>query len=112
MRDPTYCHGVFSAFKGLDKLVQIGEKTENCFYLLDEFLEDTSSYTELLRALEMDLNSVTIVDSTDYFCDKMVNRCDQFRDNRLLYSYSDHISDFAADYVARKLLLASKPSIL
>lgn len=112
MRDPTYCHGIYSAFKGLDKLVQISEKTENCFYLLDDFLKDTSSYTELLRALEMDLHSVTIVDSTDYFCDKTVNRCDQFRDNRLLYSYSDHISDFAADYVARNLLLASKPSIL
>ena len=112
MRDPTYCHGVYSAFKVLDKLVQTSEKTENCFYLLDDFLEDTSSYTELLMASEMDLNSVTIVDSTDYFCDKTINRCDQFRDNRLLYSYSDHISDFAADYVARNLLLASKPSIL
>lgn len=112
MRDPTYCHGVYSAFKVLDKLVQTSEKTENCFYLLDDFLEDTSSYTELLMASEMDLNSVTIVDSTDYFCDKTINRCDQFRDNRLLYSYSDHISDFAADYVARNLLLAIKPSIL
>jgi peptidoglycan/LPS O-acetylase OafA/YrhL len=112
MRDPTYCHGVYSAFKVLDRFVQVSEKTDECFIMLQEFLEITSSYQQLIKAAEAQLQSVTLVDSTDYFCNKSENRCDQFRNNRLLYSYSDHISDFAADYVAKNLLLASKPSIL
>lgn len=112
MRDPTYCHGVYSAFKVLDKFVQVSEKTDKCFILLEEFLQITSSYEQLIKAADAQLESVTIVDSTDYFCNKSENRCDQFRNKRLLYSYSDHISDFAADYVARNLLLASKTSIL
>jgi len=112
MRDPTYCHGIYSAFRALDKLVQVSEKTEDCFYALDQFLKDSSKYIDLIEFSEDDLTSIKIVDSTDYFCDSTINTCNQFKNNRLLYSYSDHISDYAADYVVNKLLLIDNPSIL
>lgn len=112
LRDPTFCHGVYSAFSALDRFVQVSENTKGCFYQIDQFRKDTNVYQNLLVDLADTTRSLTIIDSTDYFCDQSANRCDLFRENRLLYSYTDHISDFAADHVARQLLLTAQDSTL
>ena len=112
LRDPTYCHGVFSALGIFDPLVQTAENTNGCFYKLNEFQEDSFRYRILLASAAETYQSVKILDSTDFFCSITRNRCDLFKEKRLLYSYTDHMSDFAADYVARKVLLASKQSTL
>lgn len=104
LRDPTYCHGLYSAFSQLDRFTQVAENIQGCFYPLDQFQRDTSPYRDLLTMVARNYQSVRIIDPTDFFCDKSLNRCDLFKDKKLLYSYADHMSDFAADYVAKKVL--------
>lgn len=104
LRDPTFCHGVYSAFSQLDRFTQVAENVQGCFYPLDQFQKDSSPYHNLLTVAAKTFQSVTIVDPTDFFCNESLNRCDLFKDKKLLYSYTDHISDFAADYVARTVL--------
>lgn len=112
LRDPTFCHGVYSAFPILDKFVQISENTEGCFYNLDQYRKDTLVYRELLKEIAAITPSLRIIDSTDYYCVQSLNRCDLFKDGRLLYSYTDHISDYAADNVANEVVLAAQDSTL
>ena len=104
LRDPTFCHGLYSAFSKLDRFTQVAENVQGCFYPLDQFQRDSQPYRDLLTVAANTFQSVKIVDPTDFFCDKSLNRCDLFKDKKLLYSYADHVSDFAADYVAKKVL--------
>jgi peptidoglycan/LPS O-acetylase OafA/YrhL len=112
LRDPTFCHGVYSAFPILDKFVQLSENTEGCFYQLDQYRKDTLGYGNLLKELAAKTPSLRIIDSTDYYCVQSLNRCDLFKDGRLLYSYTDHISDYAADNIAMEVVLAARDSTL
>lgn len=104
LHDPTYCHGIFPAVSMLDRFVQKAQQIEGCYYDLNKFKSDSSKYQSLLTYVKGIYPSVEIVDLTDYFCDESSGRCEIFRNGRLLYSYTDHISDFAADFVARQVV--------
>lgn len=112
LRDPTYCHGVYSAFNFLDRFTQTSEHTSGCFYTLSKFHADSSKYQRLLSHLVFKYPEIKIVDSTDFLCNEVKNKCELFRSNRLLYSYTDHLSDFAADYVANHVLTTLRGSTL
>jgi hypothetical protein len=112
LRDPTYCHGVYSAFRILDRFVQQAENTPGCFYELSSFLKDSRKYQQLLEYAEESYPGLTVIDSTNYFCGVPERRCELFKDGRLLYSYSDHLSDYAADFVSSKVILQTRRSIL
>ena len=49
------------------------------------------------------IKMVKIFDPTDIYCDKKNGKCQSIRDGRLMYSYTDHISDFASGLVGKKL---------
>jgi hypothetical protein len=110
--DPTYCHGIFPAVSILDRFVQTAPQIGGCYYDLNTFKTDSSKYQSLLANIEGIYPSVEVVDFTNYFCDETSERCELFRNHRLLYSYTDHISDFAADFVARQVVLKLERSTL
>lgn len=103
LHDPTYCHGIYPTFDVLKRFVQGAQEVEGCYYNLATFNSDTTKYQRLLAGLKSIYPSVEILDLTDYFCDETSGRCEMFRNGRLLYSYTDHISDFASDFIARQV---------
>ena len=46
---------------------------------------------------------VEIFDATDILCERPLNVCSSARGKRALYSYSDHVSDYAAGMIGREL---------
>lgn len=112
LREPTYCHGIFPAFSILSGFVQRAQEIEGCYYSLSKFNSDSSKYQSLLAHVKSIYPKTEILDLTNYFCDEPNDRCELFKNGRLLYSYTDHISDFAADFAARQLVLNLERSTL
>jgi len=112
LHDPTYCHGIFPVFSLLQRFVQRAQEIEGCYYDFKMFNSDSLKYQSLLAHLKNVYPRIEIVDLTNYFCDEIRGRCGLFRNGRLLYSYTDHISDFAADFVATQLVLNLERSTL
>jgi len=100
LRDPTYCRGIYSAFSFLDSFVQKDTNIKGCFYSYKAFQSDSSVYRSLLKSVSDSEPFIEVMDFTDYFCNKGRGRCELFRNDRLLYSFTDHISDLAADFEA------------
>jgi hypothetical protein len=105
LHDPTYCHGIFPAISLLNRFVQRAQDISGCYYNLNTFKSDSSKYQSLLTYVKSVYPDVEIVDLSNYFCNEKIGRCELFKNGRLLYSYTDHISDFAADFVATQLVL-------
>ena len=100
LRDPTYCRGIYSAFSFLDSFVQKDTKIRGCSYSYKGFESDSSVYRSLLKLVSDSQPLIEVMDFTDYFCNRGRGRCELFRNDRLLYSFTDHISDLAADFEA------------
>lgn len=78
----------------------------DCAVSLDEFNAQTRGYREMLSKVESRHPGLAYVfDPTDVYCDTADNMCKAFRYGRPLYGYgaADHISDFAAGIVGKKL---------
>ena len=74
----------------------------DCYLPLATFQNQTAIYRKLLDELKHDYPSaVTIFDATDIYCAN--GTCGPTRDGRLLYAYTDHISDYAAGLVGARL---------
>jgi hypothetical protein len=82
----------------------IASKNEDCYIPLSEFNEQVLVYRKLLSHLSSIFpNSVEIVDATEVYCDELTGICGPTRNGRVLYSYTDHISDYAAGLVGAKI---------
>ena len=74
----------------------------DCYLPLSTFQDQTEVYRKLLDELKRAYPSrVTIFDATDIYCAN--GTCGPTRDGRLLYAYTDHISDYAAGLVGQRL---------
>jgi hypothetical protein len=68
-------------------------------------LELSQNYRTLLRRIaEKYPTQVRIFDPTDLLCDVKGGVCSSSKDGKMLYSYNDHISEFAAREIARRLI--------
>ena len=75
-----------------------------CVLSLDKHLSLSSKYRELLEEVKATYpDDVEIFDTTKYLCDMEKRECTHMKDGRFLYSYSDHISDYAAGLIGRDL---------
>ncbi len=83
-----------------------GYSNDACSVSLSEFYEQTKGYRELLAKVERNHTGVVFVfDPTEIYCDAAENVCEAFRYGRPMYGYgnTDHVSDFAAGLVGKKL---------
>jgi len=46
---------------------------------------------------------VTIFETLPYLCDETKGVCQPYKNDRLMYSYGDHISDYAAGLIGKDL---------
>ena len=75
-----------------------------CSLTYERHLKMTQKYSELLRTLaQRNPGVVTVFDTTDILCDVTKGVCGMSKNDRLLYSYSDHISDYAAGLIGKEL---------
>jgi peptidoglycan/LPS O-acetylase OafA/YrhL len=75
-----------------------------CVLTVDQHLNRTEQYRRLLTKLEKNNPGVvTIFYTTPILCDEKKGLCEISKNGRLLYSYSDHISDYSAGLIGRPL---------
>jgi peptidoglycan/LPS O-acetylase OafA/YrhL len=75
-----------------------------CVLTVDQHLNRTEQYRRLLAKLEKNNSgTVTIFYTTPILCDDKKGLCEISKNGRLLYSYSDHISDYSAGLIGRPL---------
>jgi peptidoglycan/LPS O-acetylase OafA/YrhL len=75
-----------------------------CVLTVDQHLNRTEQYRRLLAKLEKNNPGiVTIFYTTPILCDEKKGLCEISKNGRLLYSYSDHISDYSAGLIGRPL---------
>lgn len=80
------------------------KQNKDCSISLKVFRDETMVYRNLLANLKEKFpETVEIFDPTLIYCDENLGSCDSLRDGKALYSYTDHISDYAAALVGSSL---------
>lgn len=80
------------------------QNNADCSIDVADFDRHIALYRKLLNALKAsNLGSVEIFDPTNLYCDAHTHKCSAVKNGRLMYSYTDHISDYAAGLVGEKL---------
>jgi hypothetical protein len=75
-----------------------------CVLTVDQHLHRTEQYRRLLAKLEKNNpGTVSIFYTTPILCDEKKGLCEISKNGRLLYSYSNHISDYSAGLIGRPL---------
>ena len=75
-----------------------------CALTVDQHLNRTEQYRRLLAKLEKNNpGTVTIFYTTPILCDEKKGLCEISKNGRLLYSFTDHISDYSAGLIGRPL---------
>lgn len=75
-----------------------------CSIAYSEHLAGTAAYRAFVNQLASANPRLRIYDPTPLLCDLAANQCSITRDGQFLYSYSDHISDYANSLIARDML--------
>ncbi len=82
----------------------LNNKNEDCYVPLSEHNDLIKLYRKLLAELkDKHPSSVEIFDTTPLLCDEISGLCGPIHNGRLLYSYADHLSDYAAGRVGKEL---------
>ena len=75
-----------------------------CEIPLEQFMAFTAKYRKILKDLALaHPNSVYVFDSTPYLCSTETGMCSYQKDGKRMYSYTDHLSDYAAGRVGEPL---------
>lgn len=100
------CAGRKTASALLNRWFNLERRGQNpdCFMTLDKFRGDADKYLQLLRRLEGEYSrGFSVFDASSIYCDTHTNLCGATKHGRLMYAYTDHISDYAAGLVGQEL---------
>jgi peptidoglycan/LPS O-acetylase OafA/YrhL len=101
--DPRDCVGRTTTSDALNSVLVKGVSWR-CRLEIDRHLELSKPYLDLLEQVrKTNPEKITIFDTLKYFCDVEKGVCLPFRNDRLLYSYSHHMSDYAAGLVGKDM---------
>lgn len=105
--DPTSC--IEGGLTSSDFFNHVFTRRANpyCSIHYDQFLKGTQPYLEWLKSLQQLHPNLIIFDTSPYLCDVKNNLCTITEGSNFLYSYSNHISDYAA----KKIGLALTPIV-
>lgn len=82
-----------------------------CQIAYSDHLKGTAPYREFVRQLAQRNPKLLVIDSAPELCDAEKGVCSILEGRRFLYSYGDHISDYASSKIAKKILLAIPANI-
>jgi peptidoglycan/LPS O-acetylase OafA/YrhL len=98
--EPQDCVVRRTLFESINYLMM--PKKLDCELQVLDFSQEISIYRKLLdEVASKHRGRVVVFDATDIYCPRLV--CGPSRDGRVLYSGTDHISDFAAGLVGERL---------
>ena len=104
LADAEDCHPRVTSFSFVNHYMI--SKNSKCEIMLNHHIKITREYKKLLNELRNDFpDEVYIFDPTDIYCDQKSGICSSVDNHtgKLLYSYSDHISDYASGLVGIEL---------
>ena len=94
--DPTSCiSGGLTSSQILNTILS-RQANPNCQYSYTEYLQGTKPYRDWVNRLQQVHPQLTVFDTAPILCNINKNHCGTYEKNQFLYSYSDHISDYAA----------------
>ncbi len=103
--DPTSCIERKLGIAFIDRWAERGKKADSCQISYDRHLELSKRYRDLLDKIRDEHpKDVRVFDTVPLLCDMSSRICSMTLNGRRLYSYSDHISDYAAGIIAEKLI--------
>lgn len=102
--DPRFCVQRKSVIPYFSRLFG---KTQNpaCTIDLAQNNRLLEQYQRLIENLKAENPSLVVYDPTPLLCDMDKKECSYRKDGHLLYSYSNHVSSFAASLMAKELIL-------
>ncbi len=80
------------------------KENELCKLRYSDHISGTAPYQTFVRRLKEKNQDLIIFDPLPWLCDIPNNSCTIAENNSFLYSYGDHISDYASSKIAKKLL--------
>lgn len=102
--DPTSCiNGGLTSSPFLNQFLQRKEN-RYCTISYADHLAGTRAYLQFIGELQRIHPDLIVYDPTPLLCDIPHNVCAINRDGKYLYSYGDHISDYANSMIARDML--------
>lgn len=102
--DPTSCvSGGVTSSSFLNRFLQ-RRKNPYCTIHYSDHLAGTRVYRQFISELKHLHPDMTVYDPAPLLCDIPHNLCTVTRDSKFLYSYGDHISDYANSIIARDML--------
>lgn len=100
--NPEDCVERITALPWVNRMFDSGNPS--CFVPLRAWQSETILYQQLLRdLLDMFPGTLRVVATQDLLCDVDTGVCGPQHEGRLLYSYTDHISDYAAGRVGTRI---------
>ena len=103
LADPRDCMDRETSVPVLNRLLVKGAN-KDCSISLRKHLALSQQYRELLREVAaIDPVNIRVFDTMEYLCDIDDNVCRSHKNGHQLYSYSDHVSDYAAGLIGEGL---------
>lgn len=88
----------------LNRLLSLDESEAGCSIALERHQELSQQYRQLLLELQSkDPENIIIFNTLPILCSSKNGECSTFKDDRALYSFTDHISDYAAGLIGKEL---------
>ncbi len=101
--DPKDCMDRKTSSEVLNRLL-LDNSGKPCQIKIDEHLKYTGKYRQMLNELvAADPQNVIIFDSLGLLCNQDKQLCESYKDGHILYSFTDHISDYAAGMIGREI---------
>jgi peptidoglycan/LPS O-acetylase OafA/YrhL len=100
--DPTMCMHRRTVPEWLGRVFDVPQPV--CEIAISRQLELSRQYRQALEQVaRIDPDRVAIFDTIPILCESTTRMCRLDKDGRLMYSYTDHISDYAAGVVGKEL---------
>ena len=102
-KDPDDCLVRNLRPKIIDEFVNGNEKSD-CKVAIAEQIRLSMKYRKLLDQVKsLSPEMISVFDTTNILCNTVSEDCSMTKNHRLLYGYTDHISDYAAGLVGQDL---------
>ncbi len=102
--DPNSCiTGGLTPFESLNKVLRRAENPY-CKLKYSDHIKGTAPFQHFISKLKQANPALLVYDTLPLLCDIPADMCTIERDGKFLYSYGDHISDYAGMLIADQLL--------
>lgn len=104
LADPKDCLNRQTSIHWVNELLGLNMPNSRCNIMINEQIRLSQLHRNLLAAVAANNpGQVTVFDTLPLLCDTKTQSCAALMNGRVMYSFTDHISDYAAGLVAKAL---------